>query len=57
VTTYTWHWGDGTANTVTNGSTSSANHTFATAGVKTVTVTATDNYGVATPKTLKVTVS
>jgi hypothetical protein len=57
VTKYIWSWGDGTSNTVTNGSTSSVNHTFGTTGVKTVTVTAQDGYGVSTPATLLVTVS
>jgi PKD domain len=57
VQKYTWSWGDGTANTVTLGSTSSVNHTFTSTGVKTVTVTAQDNCGVTTTKTLQVTVS
>jgi subtilase family serine protease len=57
VTQYTWSWGDGTANTVTSGSTSSTSHTYTTTGGKTVTVTAQDSYGVTTAKTLVVTVS
>jgi hypothetical protein len=39
-----------------NASTSSISHSFASTGLKTVTVTATDSYGVTTPKTLQVTV-
>jgi hypothetical protein len=57
ITSYVWSWGDGTANKVTSGATSSVNHAFTTAGVKTVTVTAHDSYGVTTAKTLLVTVS
>jgi hypothetical protein len=56
VVKYVWQWGDGTANTVVNASTSSVNHTFPTTGGKTVTVTATDSYGATTTKTLQVTV-
>jgi hypothetical protein len=43
ITTYTWHWGDGTADTVS--ATPIANHTFATAGASTgVTLKVTDSY-------------
>lgn len=59
VTKYTWSWGDGTANTVTNGSTSAVMHTFTVGGgvTRTVTVTAQDGYGVTTAQTLHVTVN
>jgi hypothetical protein len=57
VVKYTWNWGDASPNTVTSGSTSSVTHTFMSTGVKTVTVTAQDGYGVTTSKTLQVTVS
>jgi hypothetical protein len=53
---YTWNWGDGTPATVTSGPTSSVSHRFATTGLKIVTVTAQDRYGVTTAKTLHVTV-
>jgi hypothetical protein len=53
ISTYRWGWGDGTTSTgQTPGS-----HTYATAGTKTITLTVTDSYGVATVKTLVVTVS
>ncbi len=57
VAKYTWNWGDGTPATVTSGPTSSVAHKFTTAGPRTVTVTAQDNYGATTAKTLHVTVS
>jgi hypothetical protein len=57
VVKYTWSWGDGTPSTVTNGPTSAVTHKFTATGLKTVTVTARDSYGVTTAKTLKVTVS
>jgi PKD repeat protein len=40
--TYSWNWGDGTP----NGTGITANHNYATAGLKTVTLTVTDNLGV-----------
>jgi PKD repeat protein len=43
IASYTWSWGDGTANTTTASPT--AQHTFATAGQKFVTLTVTDNDG------------
>jgi hypothetical protein len=57
IARYTWSWGDGTSDTVTNGATSSVSHKFTTTGPKTVTVTAQDTYGVTTTKTLHVSVS
>jgi PKD repeat protein len=43
IASYTWSWGDGTANTTT--ANPIAQHTFATAGTKIVTLTVTDNDG------------
>ena len=43
ITSYTFNWGDGTANTVVSAPTQTATHTYASGGNKTVTVTATDN--------------
>jgi subtilase family serine protease len=43
ITSYKWHWGDGTADTTT--SSSSTTHTFAVAGNYNMTLTVTDNYG------------
>jgi hypothetical protein len=57
VAKYTWNWGDGTPATVTSGPASPVTHKFATTGLKTVTVTAQDTYGVTTAKTHHVTVS
>ena len=45
VKSFTWNWGDGTANTVTT--TGSASHTYTTGAVnRTITLTVTDNYGI-----------
>jgi PKD repeat protein len=41
IASYSWNWGDGTATSTG----AQASHTFATAGNKTVTLTATDNSG------------
>jgi subtilase family serine protease len=52
--TYTWNWGDGTANTVVSSSsfTNSTSHTFATGAVnRTVTLTVKDSYGINGSKT------
>lgn len=60
ITHYVFDWGDRTATTTVAGiSASGVTHTFTTgSGVKrTVTVTATDSYGVTGSKTLTVTVS
>lgn len=43
ITNYAWNWGDGTA--VTNTSSTSASHTFTTAGDRTVTLTVTNSSG------------
>ena len=42
IASYTFDWGDGTPNTTVNAPAQSANHTYASAGTKTVTVTAKD---------------
>jgi hypothetical protein len=56
VTTYKWGWGDGTSPTVT--ATPSASHTYTTGGVtRKITLTVTDNYGMAGTATYNVTVS
>jgi PKD repeat protein len=51
VTAYTWNWGDGTANS----SGVSASHTYATAGVKTITLTVSDAGGLTGATTRTVT--
>lgn len=58
-TTYTFNWGDGTANTVVSSTafTSSQSHTYAAAAARTITVTAKDNYSQTGSKTFAVTVS
>ncbi len=43
IAQYVWNWGDGTANTTTGATT--ATHTFATAGDRTVTLTVTNSVG------------
>lgn len=43
IVSYKWNWGDGQANTTTTGPT--ADHTYATAGHYTITLTVTDNRG------------
>jgi subtilase family serine protease len=55
VTSYSWNWGDGSTATVTT--TGSAKHDYAAAGVRTITLTVTDNYGVTGMKTYSVTVT
>jgi hypothetical protein len=56
VTSYTWNWGDGTANTVTT--TGSATHDYVTSGVtRTITLTVKDNYGQTGTATYHVTVT
>jgi hypothetical protein len=57
--TYTFNWGDGTANTVVTSTalTSSQSHTYTAAGSKTITVTVNDNYNQSGSKTFPVTVS
>jgi len=45
IATYTFSWGDGTANTVVNHPTVTASHTYAAAGTYTVTLTAADTGG------------
>lgn len=54
--TCTWSWGDGTPNST--GCPTPLNHTYASTGVKTITVTSHDQYGLTgTTKTKTVTVS
>ena len=57
--TYTWNWGDGTANTTVSSTslTNSTPHTFTAGGVnRTVTLNVKDNYGVGVTKTFVVSV-
>jgi PKD domain len=55
VNRYSWNWGDGTTTVTTTGS---ASHTYTTGGVtRTITLTVTDNYGMAGSKTCPVKVS
>jgi hypothetical protein len=58
-TTYTFSWGDGTANTVVSSSATSLSetHKYAAAASRTITVTVADNYGLTGSKTYPVTVS
>jgi len=55
IISYTWNWGDGTANTVTT--TGSASHKYATAGSRTITLTLKDSYGLTGTATYVVAVS
>src|SRR5205823_3071431 len=41
IASYTWNWGDGTA----NGTGVSTTHTYATAGTRVILLTVTDNVG------------
>ena len=43
ISTYSWEWGDGTANTVTASAT--AGHSYRAGGTYSIRVTMTDNYG------------
>jgi hypothetical protein len=53
---YTWNWGDGSANLVTT--TGSASHTYTAGGMTpTITLVVRDNYGVTGSRTYLVTVS
>ena len=52
--TYTWNWGDGSANTITTGTT--PNHTFASAGVYTVSLTAATSTATSATKTATIAV-
>ncbi len=57
--TYTWNWGDGTANTTVSSTslTNSTPHTFTAGGVnRTITMNVKDNYGVGVTKTFVVSV-
>ena len=58
-TTYTFNWGDGSANTVVSSTafSSSQTHTYAAAATRTITVTVKDNYNQTGTKTYPVTVS
>ena len=53
ISTYTWVWGDGTANSTGVAPT----HTYATAGTRSITLTVRDNYGVSGSVSVTVTVS
>jgi len=55
VTSFTWNWGDGTANTVTT--TGSAAHAYTTAASRTITLTVKDNYAATGTATYHVTVT
>lgn len=54
IGSYTWNWGDGSANTVTT--TGSASHDYAAAASRKITLTIKDSYGVAGTATYAVTV-
>ena len=55
IRSYTWSWGDGSANTVSTSANSS--HTFLAAGTYTITLVVTDNWGRTTSATRTVTVA
>lgn len=55
VSSFTWNWGDGSANTIT--STGAASHTYSVVGDYTITLTVKDNYGITGTKTFMVTVT
>ena len=56
IRSYTWKWGDATPDLVTT-STSTQNHTYASAGTFTITLVVTDNWGKTTTVTRDVTVT
>jgi hypothetical protein len=53
VSSYTWNWGDGTADTVTT--TGSAKHDYTSGSSRTITLTVKDNYGMTGTATYTVT--
>ncbi len=55
ISSYTWNWGDGSANTVTT--TPHAAHTFARAGARVITLTIKDSYGISGRATYGVSVT
>jgi PKD repeat protein len=58
IASYSFNWGDGSAATVVNAPSQSANHTYATAGTYTVTLTVKDTGGLtSSPKTQSISVS
>jgi PKD repeat protein len=59
IRSYTWKWGDGTADTVSTStsSTNNSSHAYLGAGTFTITLVVTDNWGKATTVTRSVTVT
>jgi len=55
IRSYTWKWGDGSADTVGTGTTSS--HSYTAAGTYTITLVVTDNWGRTSSATRQVTVT
>ena len=55
IRSYTWSWGDGTADTVTT--TTGSSHVYAAGGTYPIKVTVTDNWGKASSSTQQVTVT
>jgi PKD repeat protein len=55
IRSYTWKWGDSTADTVTTSTSSS--HSYTAAGTFTITLVVTDNWGKTTTVTRSVTVT
>jgi PKD repeat protein len=57
IASYTFNWGDGTANTTTTAPTATAQHTYSAAGSRTITLTVSDAVGhVSAPATTTINV-